>query len=375
VTPPLSEFSDRHEATEPPSALGREGLPAGYRMRADRHYVEQLEAPRSGPTFQYVAVPLIDPGQTTDAEPPQQGLVDAVRRHGLITPLVVQSRSGRYRILSGSPRLAAAAAAGVRDVPCVVYHIDDVAAARIAEAARVAEPPPRGDEVATETKTADAPREPFVGADVAASLDVASQCLEIATADRSPALARGVALDLTRSELARAKWLVQASGLLRKDAPVTRRRTPIASIVERASKAWEAERKLRRVTLETEMDAKAAAVNVDADALVCAVTGLLAAVAHLGDHATDQAISLTVKADAAGGMGVTVARGDVTAPTEWASRAFDVSWEDRPGGATAAFAFLIARHVAEMHQGTVSASTRDGAAVTLALPRERTGKL
>ena len=375
MTPPLSEFSDRHEATEAPPALGREGLPAGYRMRADRHYVEQLEAPRTGPTFQFVSLSLIDPGQTTESEPPPQALVDSVRRHGVITPLVVQSRSGRYRVLSGTNRLAAATAAGLREVPCVVYHIDDVAAARIAEAARMTDPARRAAETPADVKPANAEREPASGRDLAASLQVVAQCLDIATADRSPALARNVALDLTRSELARAQWLVHATGILRKDVTITRRRSAIAPIVERASRAWEPERRLRRVTLETEIDAKAAAVNVDADALVCAVSGLLAAVAHLGDQGTDQTISLTVKADAAGGMGVTVARGDITPPAEWASRAFDVSWDERPGGAPAAVAFLIARQVAEAHQGTVSASTRDGASVTLALPRERTTKL
>jgi ParB-like chromosome segregation protein Spo0J len=369
----LSEFSDRHEAAEAPPTLGREGLPAGYRMRADRHYVEQLEAPRTGPTFQFVPVSLIDPGQTTESEPPQQTLVDSIRRHGVITPLAVQSRTGRYRVLSGTSRLAAASAAGVREVPCVVYHVDDVAAARIAEAARVTEGVTRTTDTAADAvKEAPAQREPSVAGDLSASLDVVSQCLDIATADRSPALARTVALDLTRSELARAKWLVQATSILRKDAPITRRRTPIAPIADRAGKAWDAERRLRGAKLETEVDAKAAAVNVDADALVCAVSGLLAAVAHLGDQNAEQTITLTVKTDAAGGMGVTVARGDVTPPAEWASRAFDVAWEDRPGGVPAAVAFQIARHVAEAHQGTVAASTRDGASVTLALPRERT---
>jgi signal transduction histidine kinase len=278
-------------------------------------------------------------------------------------------------VLSGTSRLAAAAAAGLREVPCVVYHIDDVAAARIAEAARVTDPARPPADAPTDVKVTNAEPEPWAGRDLEASLHVVAQCLEIATAERSPALARNVALDLTRSELARAQWLVHATGILRKDIAITRRRSAIAPIVERASQAWEPERRLRRLTLETEIDAKAAAVNVDADALVCAVSGLLAAVAHVGDQRTDQTISLSVKADAAGGMGVTVARNDVTAPAEWASRAFDVSWDDRPGGAPAAVAFLIARQVAEAHQGTVSASTRDGASVTLALPRERATKL
>jgi ParB family chromosome partitioning protein len=47
-------------------------------------------------------------------------LVDSIRRHGLLQPLVVRRVAGRYELIAGERRLRAAARAGLERVPVVV---------------------------------------------------------------------------------------------------------------------------------------------------------------------------------------------------------------------------------------------------------------
>ncbi len=119
-------------------------------MRADAHYVEQLDGAAPAVTVQYVAAHVID---VSDAPVDVlQGLVESIKRYGVLEPLVVQRNNGAYKTIAGRKRLAAARAAGLRDVPCIVHHVSDERAqalrdvlrshARPAEANSVPQPQP-----------------------------------------------------------------------------------------------------------------------------------------------------------------------------------------------------------------------------------------
>src|SRR5712692_9839267 len=116
--------------------IDREGLPPSYRMRADRHYVEQLISRSVEVPVRLISTEQIDGARSnglTELDP----LVQSVRVHGVLEPLVVLSRENRYTVIAGRNRLAAAKAAGLTDVPCVVYHGDSERAASLTQAAAV----------------------------------------------------------------------------------------------------------------------------------------------------------------------------------------------------------------------------------------------
>lgn len=52
-------------------------------------------------------------------------LVESIRVEGILVPLMVRERDGRFEVVDGDRRLAAAWAAGVREVPVVVRALDD----------------------------------------------------------------------------------------------------------------------------------------------------------------------------------------------------------------------------------------------------------
>src|SRR5687767_4010637 len=117
---------------EPVERPVREGLPPAYRMRADPHYVEQLDAEIPAPV-RLIETRVID----VRGDEPQLAapFVDSVRRHGILQPILVQPRGNRFRLIAGRKRLAAAQAAGVREVPCLVQRVDEDQANLLADAA------------------------------------------------------------------------------------------------------------------------------------------------------------------------------------------------------------------------------------------------
>ncbi len=60
------------------------------------------------------------------------GLAASIRQYGVISPLSVRLRQGRYELVAGERRLRAAVLAGLETVPCVVLDIDDADSGAIA---------------------------------------------------------------------------------------------------------------------------------------------------------------------------------------------------------------------------------------------------
>lgn len=51
-------------------------------------------------------------------------LADSISQHGVLNPLTVRRRSGRYELIAGERRLRASRMAGLREVPCIVIDVD-----------------------------------------------------------------------------------------------------------------------------------------------------------------------------------------------------------------------------------------------------------
>ena len=112
----------------------RAGLPETVRMRHDEHYVATLSAPAGIPIGRLIAIDQIDP----NPEQPRQAMGDlselmaSIAEKGLIEPIVVRARAGRYQIIAGERRYQAAVQVGLRDLPVVVRDVDDAELIEIA---------------------------------------------------------------------------------------------------------------------------------------------------------------------------------------------------------------------------------------------------
>jgi ParB family chromosome partitioning protein len=106
-------------------------------MRHDRHYVDALVTPRSGESFG-VMIQVTRISSNRDQPRSNLGsledLVDSIRRHGVLEPLLVRQRPDGpgYELISGERRFHAALMAGLHEVPCIELEIDDHQALEIA---------------------------------------------------------------------------------------------------------------------------------------------------------------------------------------------------------------------------------------------------
>jgi ParB family transcriptional regulator, chromosome partitioning protein len=107
--------------------VSKRGLPETLRMRHDQHYVEALASSAGEPVGRMVAIDLLDPnpGQPRQVMGDLSELMASVQEKGIIEPLIVRQRLGRYQIIAGERRYHAAVQVGLREVPVVVREVDD----------------------------------------------------------------------------------------------------------------------------------------------------------------------------------------------------------------------------------------------------------
>ena len=107
--------------------MAKRGLPETTRMRHDEHYVESLVASAGEPIGRVVPIDLLDPNpnQPRQVMGDLSELMASVAEKGIIEPLVVRPRAGRYQIVAGERRYHAAVQVGLREVPVVVREVGD----------------------------------------------------------------------------------------------------------------------------------------------------------------------------------------------------------------------------------------------------------
>ena len=103
------------------------GLPSTVRMRHDEHYVEALTTSAGAPIGRLVAIDEIDPNpnQPRQVMGDLSELMASIAEKGIIEPIIVRQRAGRFQIVAGERRYQAAVQVGLREVPVVIRDVDD----------------------------------------------------------------------------------------------------------------------------------------------------------------------------------------------------------------------------------------------------------
>ena len=343
----------------------REGLPAGYRMRADAHYVDLLTSRPSGGRDRMLAPEDIESPAITDAAMIRP-LVESIARHGVLQPLLVQHRHGKYRLIAGHQRLSAAVAAGVREVPCRLYDVSDEEATRLADAERLG----RGESGLQTSAVGTAPNvDLHAGADLDKALASLSACTDFVSGADSE-LSRSVASTLLRAEVWRAACLLKATRVLRQEFSVARAALSVRRLLDQVVNGFSPERRLRMVEFDVKSALPSDGLMVSDErllgiALSSAVRSLLSI---FGDGTG--AIKLSAASESTGDHVVfTVSQSSTAVPDAWLARAFDAAWLDRPGGQAAMVSMLAIRQVAQLLDGEAKVVPAGrGASIVLTIP-------
>ena len=353
-TPPVRPdaiLHDDEDAESPPfveTVLQREGLPPGFRMRHDAHYVDQLTTRNGAPQVRLIPLRDIDSARAVGARD-VGALARSIGKHGVLQPLLVRPRAGRFDLIAGSHRLAAAAAAGLSEVPCVVYQVDDTRARTMLEAENLraadeaSSPPPpvqpRSDVPASALR------------ELSQSFGAIGSCLHLLT-ERDTALRDRVALDLIRTEVHRAGRLVQCLHVIGQDASLADTEVSVLSAMEQVIDGFAAERRLSGIALQLEQGEGPLVVRGDAEWLAVGLSGAVGGMLALVQGAKAPTVTVRVAASSSGSsVTIELAQQSVSVPASAVARFFDVGWTDRAGGYQAAAELAAARKVAELHRG------------------------
>ena len=362
----LDESDAGHPAEDEPAATGREGLPSTFRMRADKHYVDLITSRPAAPPVHLIAVTDI-----TGAQPVEDAeigpLVESITSVGVVQPLIVRRRQGRYELIAGSRRLAAAVAAGLTEVPCLLREADDERARALADAENVRVERDGG-------QAAGAVAEPGVPAmaarEIIDSLATIESCLNLFL-DRDRPLRERVAVNLVRAEAHRARWLAEAYSLLGGEPAVERKAVNLSGLVGRTLHEIEAEGRLSNVKLALTIDEPTRALSADERLMGLAVAGAAGAMLGLLQEAGEAVLKVRVSTHPATRLLSIQFSQDLVAPPD-VRRPEPGGRElpDWPGGHGAALGLAVARRVMALHGGQldIMPGPRGGCSLTLALP-------
>ncbi len=342
----------------------REGLPPGFRMRHDAHYVDQLTTRSTAPQVRLIPLRDIDGARPADGRD-LDALVRSIGKYGILQPLLVRPRAGRFELIAGQRRLSAATSAGLTEVPCLVHQVDDTRARALAESdnLHVAEPA-----VAAASALTDVPAAAL--AELSQSFGAIGSCLHL-LADRDTALRDRVALDLVRTEVHRAGRLVRCLTAIAQEPSLSEVEVSLASAFEQVVEGFAPERRLSGATVGVDVGDGPFQLRGDPDWLAVGLAGALGGMLALVHGA--KAPALNVRLSTSGtraSLMLEIAQQAVTVPAWALGRFFDLTWTDRPGGYQAAAEFAAARKVAELHRGgaEVIPGERGGCRLLLLFP-------
>ena len=107
--------------------MPKRGLPSSVRMRHDEHYVDALTSSAGSPVGRIIPIDQLDPNpnQPRQVMGDLSELMASIAEKGIIEPIIVRQRGGRFQIVAGERRYQAAVQVGLREVPVVIRDVDD----------------------------------------------------------------------------------------------------------------------------------------------------------------------------------------------------------------------------------------------------------
>jgi len=305
-----------------PRATEREGLPPGYRMRAESHYVDQLvtrraEAPAVSEPARAASGP--DLARTPARRPDRPDVVTADKGDRTDRPA---DRAFESLVQASEPHPI--------DGPGLRSLFDQLI-----------------EDLAT--------------------IESATGLLSGA----SSAMARRTSLDLIKAHAWRASWLVRAHAVLESSEVLPTRPRELGQFLNQVREGLAAECRLSGVALQIHPSDWNALVAVDESAVVTGLTGAVLATLGLVQGAQANAIRVNAVALAGELHTLEITQDDVTVPPHVSQRFFDASWHDHPGGWTAGLGASVAKAVALRHGGDAGflVGARRGSTLRMRLTR------
>lgn len=105
----------------------KSGLPGSINMRHDGHFVEIISERNAGPSIRMISIVKIKPNphQARNELGNIKELIDSIKEKGVLEPILVRPKDGKYEIIAGERRYMAAKTAKLSEMPCIEMNIED----------------------------------------------------------------------------------------------------------------------------------------------------------------------------------------------------------------------------------------------------------
>ena len=368
----------------------REGLPAAFKMRHGRHYVEQLMG--DAPLRTVREIRLIDIEAPADEPGSVDELRQSIKEVGILQPLLVaplgpQERASRatqdgggdaavearFRIIDGANRYRAAIQLELRTVPCLVCETGTHTIDVLREAAARRAAPPASPELPMPTLSEESRRtHPAAGLrEVTSRLAFVSAVMPALDVAGYDPLRWSVLTDLMKVEMERARSTASAIEWLSSSTVVPFRESLEATaVLDAALEAIRPEARLQGVKLDVDSTLDGYRLSADRAMLVRGLTGLIQGMLALSRSGSTLRIACSGTA-VRPALIVAVTQHDREVAPEALDRFFDHEFAEHPNGAQGALVLAGVAQVARIHGGRVHARPheRGGCTSTFVVPK------
>ena len=339
----------------------REGLPRGYRMRADKHYVDLMGAHSTDQPVRMVPIGQID-GDAAIPPADLRLLIESIRSYGIVHPLLVRRQNGRYAIVAGRKRLSAAQILHLPTVPCVVHELDDARAIALANADNIV--------VGQVHQSAEGSSLPVAVREIVGHhLATIRGCGDLVSSG-AQSLTRPV-LDLIRAHAWRAARLGDAMDLVMNAPQRPGQERAMTTIVDELIRGFEPESRLNGFTLRAQIRGELSTSGLNDHDILAGLAGAVLALLPLIEQAIRPTIVITCATAEPASVVLEISQSDVPVSASVTRQFFDEEASSgRRGGYGAAAGALAAKALATRHGGTVTfESVAHGSTLKMVLVR------
>ena len=105
----------------------KSGLPGSVEMRHDGHFVELITSRTAGPRIRMIPLDRIaqNPLQARSELGNLEELKSSIKQKGVLEPILVRPKGGKYEIIAGERRFMASKSIGLKDIPCIEMNVED----------------------------------------------------------------------------------------------------------------------------------------------------------------------------------------------------------------------------------------------------------
>lgn len=103
------------------------GLPDFVKSKFDNHFVDELSARTHTPVVRNIPIDKL----TANVHQPRKDfgdlaeLADSIKEKGILEPVLIRPKNGKFEIVAGERRFRAAQIAGLSEIPCIEHDIAD----------------------------------------------------------------------------------------------------------------------------------------------------------------------------------------------------------------------------------------------------------